>query len=287
MISTIKIFVDKYLLELKVLGIVVVIGSVVWLWNDYRDMKNQLKQQEAINSTIASQFKQIGDAFQTQNSVFKSSADAQSKANDLFGKEVLDYMKANDGKIQSLYSAVGQVNSSVMNIGLILGGKRDTSGAVSGVVIPQVRPDNAPALTSVEVNYDPSKPLNTAFSSSRWLNNKEIFKPSLGEWQLGDGGYRAAFRLQREVYDDTGKKIGQEEIKLTDAQAQFAPSKFGADTFVPRLTLTPLATYNIDTKKWKPGALLDYRATKHFGVSGGYVNGGPALGFSWRFDLKK
>jgi len=275
-----------YILYAKITLIVVAIGAATYFINDYRDMRREMREQKAQLSTVDSQFKQIGEGYQTLNSIIKNNQDANNKAIMLLGDQTVRYMNASNAQIQSLYTAIGKINSNIMDLTKVIGGNRDSNGVVSDVKLSQERPNNAPSLTTLNLKYDPSKPLGQAFAGSKWQNNTEVFKPSFGQWQLKDGGYRVATRLQREVYDAQGNKIGSEEVPMEKAEAEFTPSAFGLGPQVPRFTVTPLISYDSVDKKFRPGVLGDYRMTNSFGVSGGIVNNSSVLGFSYRFGIK-
>lgn len=282
-LDTVKV----YWREIRVALIIAGIAGIWYCVNDYMDTKHRLQAAIAENSTLQSEFKKIGDSYQTQNKLFEDRQQKQQEAIDALGKDTVNYMRASQAQLQSLYTAVGIINSNVASLKGTIGGSRDGKGVVTGVTAVQDR-NGLPPLTSLSINYDPNKPLDQAFSNSQWLNNKEMFNLSLGEWQLKDGGYRATMRLNRDIYDQkTGKKIGSEEVPLSQATASFDPKKFQRDSSdSPRFTFTFGATRYEPTRKWYPMGILDYRFTKHWGISAGTVNQGAALGLSYRFDIK-
>lgn len=280
--------VSKYVKEIKAIVVLTLALGIYIFVRDYLDMKNKLAVTQAENSTLSSEFKKFGDAYTTQNQILKDKQAANDAAIQLLGNNVVSYMKDQNARITSLYSAIGEVQSSVVDIKRIVGGTRDDKGLVKDVYIPQDRDGKAP-LTGVSLNYDPSKPLGTAFQGSKWKNNKEVFEIGLGEWQLKDGGYRAAFKLERQVIGPDGKPAGPKEpIDLSGAEGRFTEDKFRANgSTVPRFTLTPIGGYDQIDKRWKPGLMMDYRLGNSIGVSGGQVGPMTVLGLSWRFDIHK
>lgn len=282
-------FLDKfkpYVLYIKIGLGVVVISAITYFINDYLDTKKALKQQMAMTSTLQSDFKQVGLAYQTTNEIIKKNQEAQSQATALLGEQMVKYMNANNAQLQTLYSSIGKINLSIIDLTRVVGGTRDSAGVVKDVKLSQERPNSAPPLTTLSLNYDPNKPLGQAFSGSKWQNNQEVFKTAFGEWKLKDNGYRVAARLTREVYDGTGKLIGTEEIPLQQAEAQFTPSAFSLGPEIPRFTFTPVIGYDFNDKKWKPGALGGYRISNKADVTGGFVGSTAIVGFGFKFNIK-
>lgn len=282
-------FLDKfkpYILYIKIGIRVVAIAAITYFINDYLDTKKELRKQKAVTSTLQSDFKQVGLAYQTTNEILKKNQDAQTQATALLGEQMVKYMNANNAQLQTLYSSIGKINSSIIDLTRVVGGSRDSAGIVKDVKISQERPNSAPPLTTLSLNYDPNKPLGQAFTGSKWQNNQEVFKTAFGEWKLRDNGYRVAARLTREVYDVTGKLIGTEEIPLEQAEAQFTPSAFNLGTEIPRFTVTPVVGYDFNEKKWKPGALGGYRLSNRTDITGGFVGSTAILGFGFKFNIK-
>jgi hypothetical protein len=281
MLETIK----AYALQIKIILGVAAVLAVTFFINDYIDAKNELKRQVAMTSTLQSDFKKVGEAYQSTNEILKKNSEAQTEATKLLGNQMVQYMNANNAQLQSLFTTVGKINANMMDLTKIIGGSRDATGVVKDVKLVQERP-NAPALTSLNLNYDPSKPLGLAFTGSKWKNNKELFTTSFGEWKLEDGGYRSAAKMSREVYDENNVLIGKEEIPLESAKNMFTPSAFGLDKALPRFTVSPVAGYNFDTKKWTAGILGGYRVNNKMELTAGFIGTTSVIGLGYKFDIK-
>lgn len=279
----------KIRIILTLIGVLV----AVFIWNDYRDTKAALEKQVAKTSTLETQFQVIGTSVVGQGKILEDQGKALLAATASQG-QIIAQMKAQGAQMQAFFEAQGRINAElVRNQGTTTPVTPGQDGAFKEARMLQSR-SGGPALTEVNLTYNPKATDPTKRLLGDWTNYREDFHPSVVEWKKKDGGYLGTFNLKRTVYRLDGTKVGEENIPITDATASFSPSVLpGGAPDVPRWTISVgparLLTMSTDPNqsKWMPAALLDYRVTNNFGIGGGVV-GNYAVGmFSYRFGGPK
>lgn len=275
--------------KIRIILTLIGIFAAVFFWNDYRDTKAALEKQVAKTSTLETKFQVIGDSVVGQGKILENQGKALLDATAAQG-QIIAQMRAQGNQMQAMFDAQGRILAElVRNRGTEGGVTPGQDGSFKDARMLQGR-STGPALTEVNLTYNPKATDPTKRLTGDWTNYREDFHPSVVEWKKKDGGYFGTFNLKRTVYRLDGTKVGEENIPITDATASFTPSVLpGGAPDVPRWTISVgparLLTLSTDPNqsKWMPAALLDYRVSNHFGIGGGIV-GNYAVGmFSYRF----
>ena len=247
------------------------------------DLKRQNKALNSQNSTMDEKFKQIGEAYQAQGQIYKTDKEAAQAAAEAQGKKLAEAMADANAKLRALFVANGEIKAELEKVKPVPV-TPGPNGSFSNVALAQVR--IGPSLTSVLLNYNPTSTDPNQRLTGSWLNNREDFVSSVGEWQKKDKGYIATMRLTRTVYDNQGKQVGTEEVPLTNATATFGPISFGGEQAVnpvPRFTIFGGIGKDTSLNKYTTVLGADYRFTNTLGVGGG-IAGSTVFGtVSYRF----
>jgi hypothetical protein len=283
--------------HLLLFGGLALIAALIIGINMILDLKNELAEQEKVSSTLSQKFEQIGTTgtVVTGNASATATQVATQASND-FGAAVVSAMAAQNAKIQSLSTIVGQVaaqNSTPAATALPAYTPTDqnvTTGKLTGYPI-EVSRDNAPALDAVHLFYDPSKTDPTqAFAGTTFQHYNEQFTTTVGDWELQKtGGYRTTVKLSRTVTKpnpaDPTKTIvvGTEDIPLSAANTVYSPAGLDGTTplVMPRWTLN-LGASKSTSQGYQAAATIDYRITDRFGVFAGTANSALVGGVSIR-----
>jgi len=275
-ISSVETKIKSY--KAQIISYIVIGVTIAGLGLAVYDLKHKNTAVTKEKDTLNLEFQKLGDAYQAQGKVFSTQKEAQQAAQQALGKQYADAMAKKDAKLISLYTAMGEIGSQT-HAGTEVHVTPTTSGGFTNVTLVQAR--TGPALSEVAVNFDPT----TKSVASNWTSYKEDFFPTVGEWQLKDGGYTGGFRLKRTVSRPDGKggyvAVGSEEIPLTEATATFGPISFGGTQAlapVPRLSLFGGIGRDTSQKKEVPVLGADYRWTTQVG-SGLGIAGNTIFGF--------
>lgn len=137
-----------------------------------------------------------------------------------------------------------------------------SEGGFTAVNRVQARSNGNPPLTDITMSWNPKEPNPDRRLQTSWSNNKEVFHPSVVEWQKKDDkSLSGTFRLTREVYRLDGSLIGKEEIPLSGATASFDPSAFNLEAAPRRWGLGLGPSFDYKDRKWYPIGAVSYRAT--------------------------
>ena len=270
----------------KIIVTVIVVGTCLYVWNDWRDAKETMRHQASIISTQVEEFRKLaqGNAYQGSGTVVNTDKAALEEAIKAQGVETARIMKEKDAKIMALFEAQGRLLEELRRgqpTGPVV---INQDGGFSNVRMAQVR--TGPALSDVTLFYDPRNPDPSKRLYGDWRSYQETFSSSVGEWQKGDGGVVGTFRLTREVSVD-GKVVGKEEVPLVNARTVVNRRAFeNMGITVPRFTLSAGAAWDWQKRAWGPALLADYRVTDHWGVGGGFAGNQGILLVSLRMGGK-
>lgn len=291
--------VDNIPNHLKVLGIALTIGGLVFGINYIIDLRQQVANQAKITATLQQQFQQVGTGAVASNSEQQQSQ-IQTQANTDFGSAIANAMQQQNAKIQTLTTIIGQVKGTSSPITaapasqplapLVAPVQNQTTGALTGYNMEEVRA-GAPPMTSVNLFYNPlAHDPKTAFAGTTWQHYQEVFNASVGQWEAQKtGGLKTTINVTRTISkpdpNDPTKMIvvGTEPISITGANTIYTPSSIlGSNpTVLPRWTLN-LGLSHDTVNKYQAAGTIDYRVTSHYGVFAGTVNKALVGGVSIR-----
>jgi len=246
--------------------------------------KGQDKQREALNETIG-QMKDLGNGIVQARGYIETQAELERKAREAMGNDFLKEIRATNGNIVTLATAVGELKATVVYLKEVGGVKRPDGSFSTSAPIQQDRA-GAPPLTSIGLRYDASKStLTEALAGSRWENHKEVFKINFADWRTEHDGLRSALSLKREVYKDDNKtiKLGEETINLGQVDAFYSQNEVLKLSASPKYTIFVGGSVDGQTGRTRPAFYIEKKLTRSTGVTSGYVNGGYFLGGSWSF----
>ena len=247
--------------HLRTIAYVIIAIIFVLGFNEIRDLKKERALDRAEMGTLRVGFQQLGDAYTGQGKLIESNAKATQDALGLQGKQTVEALTAQGNQIKAMFDAQGRILAEVVK-GQINGSVNYTANGGFNVDLPQSRGGGKPALTDVQVFYDPTNPNPQNRISSSWRNNTEVFHPSVIEWQKkNDKSLTGTFRLTRDVYKSDGTLVGKEDIPLTDATASFSPKDFGLEAAPRRWGLALGPVWDYKDQKWYPGGGFDYRVS--------------------------
>lgn len=256
----------------KIIVTLILVGTVVYFWNDYKDTKKALRETVARASTLDEDYRKLGVAYAGQGEVLKTEREANRLALQAQGEAVIKEMESKHARLQAMFTAQGVILEEVRRkVGATGPVTPDpVTGAFSGVTMVQSRA-NGPALTDVTLFYDPKHPDPTKRLLGDWRNYRETFNQSVGEWRREDGGIVGTFRLWREVSRD-GQVVGREEIPLVNARTSVAATAFDhLGPSLPRWTVQAGAAWDWQKRQWGPAVIGDYRLTNRIGIGGGFA----------------
>lgn len=291
-----KKFWDEHKVEIISITLLVLVSF--YAYNLRRDAATREARMNAQIATLNNHFKELSERTYSMRAELLSNNDMQKKLVEAFGKQVVESMKDQKAVIDSLYAVTSQIQQGVADIKVDIsqGGKRESDGSFSGVVLQEQRRVNgkvAPARSEVRLAYNATNPdLSQALTGS-WTAYKETFKVVLGEWKSVDQGYKPVSKISRQYHkvnaDGTATLVGQEDLEQVDAVQYVTKDsfKFVGGSDVPRWTFTlgvgrdlfPGANDKVNTK---PVGLVDYRFTSRVGATGGFVGSNAILGLSFR-----
>jgi hypothetical protein len=280
-------------------GIAVIVALVIGV-NMFLDMRTRLANAERTAATLSVQFEHIGTSGAAVAANTTATAPAvAAQASDVFGTAVIHMMQAQDAKIQSLTTIIGQVQAhttaaSPATLPTFTPADQSVAGKLTDYPI-EVSRENAPALDAVRLFYDPSQHDPTlAFSGTSFQHYKEQFTTSVGDWeQQKTGGFRTTVKLTRTVSKpnpaDPTKliEIGTETIPLETAGTIYSPQGIAgaAPLVIPRWTLNLGAGKS--STGYQSAATIDYRVTSRFGIFAGAMNNSLVGGVSIRLGANK
>jgi hypothetical protein len=276
------------------LGIAVVIGI-----NYVRDLIKELRTQEQVSATLAQQYKQVGNNAVASNAQAPQ-AQVTTQAESAFGTVLLAYMQSQGAQINSLTTAMGQLNLQVNNLKpnalptQYQPTQQNTStGALTGYPMEEAR---TPPRSSVNLFYDPKQiDPNKAFAGTSWTSYQENFKTSVGDWvKIPSGGFKTSVAMKRTIskpdpnHPGQMVEVGSEDIPITGANTVFSPQgiEAGITQPVPRFTGS-FGVSNSKANGYGISGSLDYRLTDRYGIYVGTANNGVMGGVSVRFDIPK
>jgi hypothetical protein len=272
--------IKKYKLQISA-GLVAFIIIILQSYYIY-DIRNQNKALSQKNSTLDSEFKKLGESFQSQGAVFKTEKDALEQAQIDLGKTYVQSMVQAQAQLRVLYTALGEVRSELHS--LVPAPVKPSSDGSFMTSLEQQR--TGPSLTKVDLSYNGV----TKVVGGSWVSYRENFITSIGEWKKKDTGYVAGINLKRKVYRPVGEgkfeEIGEEDIPLTNATATYAPTAFGGEQAldpVPRLSVFGGIGKDTTTNRLVPVLGFDYRITTRVGVGSGIAGNTVFGAVSYRF----
>ena len=232
------------------------------------------------------QMKALGNGLVAARGHIDSTAEIDKRARELMGAELMREIRSTNGQVVSLVDVVGKLAATVVNFTAVTGTKKADGSFSTTIPIEQDRL-GSPALTSINLKYDATKPtLTEALAGSKWENHKEVFKVNFAEWRTENDGLRSAVSLRRQVFkDDTSTiPLGKEEIiPLNSVDAFYSKNEVLKLSTPPKYTLFIGGSVDQSTGKKYPSFYLDTKVTRTVGVTTGYVNRGYILGASWSF----
>jgi len=289
--------------HIKLFGSIALIISSVIGFNYVRDLRTQLRNQLQIAATLSQKLQIVGSSAVAANSQGTvTSVNQQAAA--AFPPELVALMKQQGAQIQSLTAATAQTASQISSIQAALPNFAPTTHAATGILtgysLEQNR-DGKPALTSLNLFYDPSQPdPSKAFAKTTWNNYQETFGATVGDWQKqSDGGLKTSVSVIRTVMkpdpSNPGKMVavGTENIPLISASTVYVPKALVAN--IPGVTsrwtasagISTDSIMNNSTSNFQPAGLLDYRVTTNIGIFTGVVNKSLVGGLSYRIGGRK
>lgn len=246
------------------------------------DIMNKNKALSQKNSTLDTEFRKLGESYLAQGAVFGTEKEALEKARQVLGKAFSDSLEDAHAQLRMLVTAVGEIKSDVRSISPETV-KPSTDGSFQ-TSLEQRR--EGPSLAKVELTYNGG----TKQIGGSWVNYKENFVASMGEWKKQDTGYVAGIRLKRKVYkplaDGNFTEVGEEDIPLSNASATYGPVAFGGEQAldpVPRFAVFGGIGKDTSTNKLVPVLGFDFRITSKIGIGSG-IAGNTIFGtMSYRF----
>lgn len=246
--------------------ILLVAGFAYYLY----DLKTETQKNAAALQETLVQQKLLKDG----SIVLQGNLEKQSQLDEIarqrLTQNMLAEIKASDGRISSIYSAIGELKSSIENVTKVIGVKQ-TNGSFTAS-IDQDRGKDKPPLTSLSISYDASKPsLTEALKGSQWHNNLIVPELTFGEFRKKNDGVGVVASLMLKIYKDDNKTIlvGEERVPLVNAEAFYTFDKVLNLPTPPKYNFVAATIHDAGTGRNGFIGILDTKVTRSIGIATG------------------